>query len=245
MSNRIKYIAIVIIGLLAFGKAGAQDLIRGRVQELHNEVLLSGIKIENTTQHQTVYSDPKGNFMIRATKGDVLHFTGMNYIPDTVYLADLKYLVVSLVLRQNELKEVKIKNSADPNLGNLSVAPETGPLGSKTVVYQKGGGLKVKLFDSHSDQKKREKLAKLEEDEEQYQQIQAAFNTETLKKYIPLEGQELKNFVAKYTPNAKTYFSDKFNMAAYVNESYKEFMKLPENIRKSTTYFQLNGDSEN
>lgn len=242
MINKVKYLVVLAACLLAFGRARAQDVLKGRVQELHNEVLLSGIKVENSTQHQTVYSDPHGNFLIRAKKGDVLYFTGMNYIPDTVYLADLKYMVVSLVLKQNELKEVKVRNSADPNLGNLSVAPEKGPLGSRTVVYQKGGGLKVKLFDSHSDQKKREKLARLEKDEEQYQQIQTAFNVETVKKYIPLDGQQLKNFVTKYTPEAKTYFSDKFNMAAYINESYKAFMKIPEDKRKSTTYFQLNGE---
>jgi len=241
MSYKVKYIILLAIGLMAFGKINAQDMLKGRVQELHNEVLLSGIKIENTTQRQTVYTDPHGNFMIRAKKGDILYFTGMNYVPDTIYVADLKYQVVSMVLRQNELKEVKVKNS-ELRLGNLTAAPETGPLGSKTVVYQPGGGLKVKLFDSHSDQKKREKLQKLEEQDEQYHEIKAAFNEDAVKKYIPVSGQELKNFIARYTPDSKTYFSDKFNMAAYINESYKEFMKLPEDSRKSTTYFQLNGD---
>lgn len=240
MINKLKYITILIVCLLAFNKTQAQDLLKGRVQEHKNEMLLPGIKIENTTQHQTVYSDSKGSFMIRAKKGDVLHFTGMNYVPDTVYVADLKYLVVSLILRQNELKEVNVKTS-ETRLGNLSAAPETGPLGSKTVVYQPNGGVKVKLFDSHSDEKKREKLAKLEEEGEQYREIQAAFNEETVKKYIPLSGQELKNFVMKYTPDSKTFFSDKFNMAAYINEGYKAFMKIPADKRKSTTYFQLNG----
>lgn len=230
----------MFFGVLLFGRAGAQDLLKGRVQELKNEVLLPGIKIENSTQHQTVYSDTKGNFVIRAKKGDVLYFTGMSYIPDTVYVADMKYLVVSLVLRQNELKEVSVKNS-ELRLGKLSATPETGPLGSRTVVYQPNGGLKVKLFDSHSNEKKREKLARLEQESEQYQQIKAVFNEETVKNYIPLSGQELKNFVIKYTPDSKTFFSDKFNMAAYINENYKAFMKIPEEKRKSTTYFQLNG----
>lgn len=240
MIKKIKYIIALSVSLLVFAKANAQDLLKGRVQELHNEVLLSGIKIENTTQRQTVYTDPRGNFMIRAKKGDVLYFTGMNYVPDTVYLADLKYLVVSLVLKQNQLKEVNVRNS-ETHLGTLTAAPETGPLGSKTVVYQPGGGLKVKLFDSHSDQKKREKLQKLEEEGEKYHQIQAAFNEETVKQYIPLTGEELKNFVAKYTPDSKTFFSDKFNMGAYINDSYKAFMKIPEDKRKSATNFQLNG----
>ncbi|MFD2872777.1 hypothetical protein ACFS5N_09880 [Mucilaginibacter ximonensis] len=238
--NKLKYIATMFFGVLLFGQAGAQDLLKGRVQELKNEVLLPGIKIENSTQHQTVYSDTKGNFVIRAKKGDVLYFTGMSYIPDTVYVADMKYLVVSLVLRQNELKEVSVKNS-ELRLGKLSATPETGPLGSRTVVYQPNGGLKVKLFDSHSNEKKREKLARLEQESEQYQQIKAVFNEETVKNYIPLSGQELKNFVIKYTPDSKTFFSDKFNMAAYINENYKAFMKIPEEKRKSTTYFQLNG----
>ena len=241
MIRRIKYITVLAAGVLAFGKAGAQDLLKGRVQELHNEVLLSGIKVENATQHQTVYSDPKGNFMIRAKKGDMLYFNGMNYVPDTVYLTGLKYLVVSLVLRQNELREVKVRNT-ETHLGNLSAAPETGPLGSKTVLYQPGGGLKVKLFDSHSDQKKREKLQKLEEEGAQYRQITAAFDEETVKKYIPLRGQELKNFIQKYMPDADTYFRTNFNMGIYINDSYKEFLKIPEDKRRSPTYFQLNNN---
>ncbi|HEY9535748.1 MAG TPA: hypothetical protein VIQ77_14525 [Mucilaginibacter sp.] len=239
MSRKIKYIVVWTVCLLAFAKANAQDLLKGRVQELHNEVLLSGIKIENSTGRQTVFSDPHGNFMIRAKKGDVLYFTGMNYVPDTVYLTDLKYLVVSLVLRQNQLGEVKVR-STETHLGNLSVAPQTGPLGSKTVLYQPGGGLKVKIFDSHSGQKKREKLQKLEEDGEKYREIAAAFNEETVKKYIPLNGQELKNFIQKYMPDVDTYFSNSFNMGVYINDSYKEFLKIPEDKRKSPTYFQLN-----
>lgn len=244
MIRKIKYIAVLALGLWAFDKAAAQDILKGRVQELNNEVLLSGIKVENSTQHQSVYTDPRGNFMIRAKKGDVLYFTGMNYVPDTVYLADLKYLVVSLVLKQNQLKEVKVRNS-EIQLGNLNAAPQTGPLGSKTVLYQPGGGVKVKIFDSHSDQKKREKLQKLEEEGEQYREIAAVFNEETVKKYIPLSGQELKNFIQKYMPDVKTYFRADFNMAAYINDSYREFLKIPEEKRKSSTYFQLNGQQAN
>ncbi|WP_214073527.1 hypothetical protein [Mucilaginibacter sp. dw_454] len=249
MSKTIKHIALALSCLFTFSQTQAQDaLLKGRVQELKNEVLLSGIKVENQTQHETVFSDSRGAFIIRAKKGDVVCFSGTNYAPDTVYIADFKYLVISLEPKINQLQEVNVKTT-EAHLGNLSAAPNTGPLGSKTIVYQKdegpdkrNGGLKLKLFDSHSDEKKREKLRKLEEGDAQYHEIVMVFNEENLKKYVPLRGQELKNFILKYTPDADTYYSGKFNLASYLNESYKEFMTIPEDKRKSTTYFQLDGD---
>ena len=217
----------------------AQSTLKGTVMEIQTDIMLSGIKVENLTQHHTVSSDPHGNFIIRANKGDILCFSGLNYIPDTLYLTGLKYLTVQLELRQNALKEVKITGN-EVNASAFKYEPETGPLGSHTVLYKPGGGLLFKISDSHKEAKKIAKLAELEVNGQKEREITSAFNKTTLKNYIPITGQEMDNFVIKYRPDTKTYFSGSFNLIDYINESYKDFQKIPAEKRRSVIYPQLN-----
>lgn len=208
--------------------------------EINTEVMLSGITVENQTTQIITHTDPFGNFTIQAKKGDLLCFSGMNYLADTIYLSNLKNLTVLLTLRSNQLKEVKVTQQ-DIKASGWSAPPEAGVLNSNTVFYKPGGGLKVKLFGSNSGEKKRKKLEQLELNDQRYREIYGVFKPENIKNYVPLTGQELTNFIIKYTPAISTYFSDKFNLLNYINDCYKDFLKFPEDKRKSPTYFQLTG----
>jgi hypothetical protein len=236
----MKLYPLIITCLLAAGTAFGQSNLKGKVMEIHTEIKLSGITVENQTTHITTHSDPFGNFTIKAKKGDLICFSGLNYVADTIYLTNLKNLTVLLTLRSNQLNEVKVTQQEIKGSG-WSAPPETGLLGSHTVLYKPGGGLKVKFFDSHSGEKKRRKLEQLEQNGQREREIARVFNPDNIKKYVPLTGQELSNFVLKYTPGISTYFSSKFNLLGYINENYKEFLKFPEDKRKSETYFQLDG----
>jgi hypothetical protein len=238
----MKLFTLIITCLLATGASFGQSNLKGKVMEIHTEIMLSGITVENQTTHITTHTDPFGNFIIKAKKGDLLCFSGLNYIADTIYLTNLKNLTVLLTLRSNQLNEVKVTQQEIKGSG-WSAAPEKGVLNSNTVFYKPGGGLKVKLFDSHSGEKKRRKLEQLEQNGRRERQIDRVFHPDNIKNYVPLTGQELSNFIIKYTPSIGTYFSSKFNLASYINESYKAFLKFPEDKRKSPTYFQLNGES--
>lgn len=232
-------IILLLICFFMVTAARAQSMLKGRVMEIRTDILLSGIKVENTTQHNMVSTDPHGNFTIRANKGDILCFSGLNYIADTLYLTSLKYLTVLLELRQNALKEVKI-SSAEANASAFKYEPETGPLGSHDVLYKPGGGLLIKFSDSHKEAKKRAKLAELEINGQKEREITSVFNKTTLKNYIPITGQEMDNFVIKYRPDIKTYTSGNFDMVDYVSECYKDFLKIPADKRKAIMYPQLN-----
>jgi hypothetical protein len=236
----MKLFAIIITCLLATGTTFGQSNLKGKVLEIHTEILLSGITVENQTTHITTHTDPFGSFIIKAKKGDLICFSGLNYIADTVYLTNLKNLTVLLTLRSNQLNEVKVTQQEIKN-SVWSAPPETGLLGSRTLLYKPGGGLKVKLFDSHSGEKKRRKLEQLELNGQREREIDRVFHPDNIKNYVPLTGQELTNFIIKYTPAISTYFSSKFNLVSYINESYKAFLAIPEDKRKSSTYFQLNG----
>jgi hypothetical protein len=235
----MKRIIPLLICLFSVVLARAQSIVKGTVMEIRTDIMLSGIKVENLTQHNTVNTDPHGNFVIKANKGDILGFSGLNYIPDTLFLINLKYLTVLLELRQNALKEVKI-TSDEVNRSAFNYEAEKGPLGSHTVLYKPGGGLIVKIADSHKNAKRREKLAQLELNGQKEQEITRVFNKNNLKSLLPITGQEMDNFIIRYRPDIKMYFNEGFNLSAYLNDSYKDFLKIPQEKRKSVMYPQLN-----
>jgi hypothetical protein len=239
----MKVIAAVITGLLLCAKiVSAQSTVKGKVMELQTDVMLSGITVENQITHIKTQTDPFGNFSISAKKGDLLSFSGLNYVPDTIYLTNTKNRTVFLILRSNQLKEVQVKQH-EINTTGWSFPPEKGVLGSKTVYYKPSGGLKVKLFGPNVNNKKRKKLEQLELDGEREREIAKVFNASNLKNYVPLSGQELVNFIIKYTPSVNTYYNDKFNFADYINKSYKAFLTLPEDKRKSAAYLRIDVES--
>ncbi|MES2425743.1 MAG: hypothetical protein V4560_02180 [Bacteroidota bacterium] len=235
----MKLITAFLFCLFMVMTAHAQSTLKGLVMEIRTDIQLSGIKVENVTQHNTVNTDPHGSFTIRANRGDILCFSGLNYIPDTLYLTSLKYLTVQLELRQNALKEVKITGN-EVNASAFKYEPATGPLGSHTVLYKPGGGLLFKISDSHKEAKKIAKLAELEVNGQKEREITSAFNKTMLKNYIPISGQEMDNFVIKYRPDSKTFSSSNFSLIDYVSECYKDFLKIPAEKRKSVMYPQLN-----
>jgi len=173
----------------------------------------------------------------------VICFSNFSYKPDTVYLADLKYLQVFLDLRQNMLNEVKVTNQEIK--GNAGFAPqvEKGPFNSKSVTYQTDengnykGGVKLRVFDGGPTQKQREKA--VNDKENLKEGILKVFNADNLKKYLPIRGQEMQNFIILYMPDPGIFYSGTFNLASYINTSYEEFQKIPLDDRQSKTYLQL------
>jgi hypothetical protein len=239
----MKRIALIITCLLTASLAFAQSTLKGKVMENHTDIQLSGITVENQTDHTKTQTDPFGNFTIKAKKGDLLCFSGLNYIADTVYLINLKNLTVLLELRSNQLKEVKVTSLHMMAKSGWSAPPQTGPFGSHTVLYKPGGGFIVKLMGGGGSEKKRKKQEQLEVNGQREREIARVFNPANVKNYVPLTGQELTNFVIKYTPGIDTYYNSKFNLVLYLSDSYKGFLTIPEDKRKSPTYFQLNGEA--
>jgi hypothetical protein len=233
----MKILILIFAGVLMAHLTEGQTL-KGKVMENKTDIMLSGIRVDNLSSHTNTFTDPHGNFLIKAQKGDLLCFSGLNYLADTVYLPNLKHLQVLLVLKHNQLEEVKI-NRAEVR-GSFNAPAQTGLLGSHTVLYKEGGGLAIKIFDSHQGAKKR-KQQQREINEQKEEQIDAVFNVSHLKGYLPITGQEFNNFIIKYRPDIKTFDRNDFNLVAYLNNCYKDFLKMPEDKRKSTSYFLLNG----
>jgi hypothetical protein len=238
---------IVILCFTIFlltGRLLAQDKLGGRIFENKTRISLAGIKVENLKSHVIVVSDAKGEFSIKATVGDNICFSGSAYKPDTLYVANLKYLEVFLDLQQNMLKEVKVVTQ-EIKTGSLSAPAQTGLFNSHTVLYQTDangnpiGGIKIMVPDWNKDARKKKRDLQIAADEQTKQQIAKVFGPENIQKYLPLKGQELANFIILYIPDVGTYNSTGFNLTLYLNSSYEEFLKMPIEQRQSPTYFQL------
>ncbi len=240
---------LIVCFLFLVGTSYAQGNLNGRIYENKTRIALSGISIQNLRSNVITTSDQNGLFSIKAHIGDLITFSSFAYRPDTLYVKDFSDVEILLDLRQNSLNEVRVVGS-EIHLGNLKSPPKLTPFGGNTVLYQtdeKGnykGGLAARLFDSHSAEKKRQKEVQLEKDEQIHNQINEAFSSKNLDNYIPIKGQELENFIILYRPNIETFTSGDFNMTIYIDNCYKEFLKIPLEKRKSKDYTRLDKKTE-
>ncbi|HTH82505.1 MAG TPA: hypothetical protein VL490_06200 [Mucilaginibacter sp.] len=228
--------------------AYAQENFTGRVLENKVNIPLSNVKVENLNSHALSGTDEKGKFTIKAKINDLICFTSLGYEPDTVLLVNLKYKEIYLTLKQNMLNEVKVKNT-DGNF-NFKIPPAgITPLGGTVVRYQTDaagnniGGIKLNIFDSHKDERKRELTRKLEDEGQQQQEIEKLFNPKNLSNYVPITGTEMSNFIILYKPDIQTFYNANFNFLNYVNASYKKFLEIPEEKRKSKAFLSLTGEN--
>jgi hypothetical protein len=237
-----QFLFLILFSVLAT-TVFAQDQLTGRVYENQSKVFLQGVRVEDLKSHTMTMTGPDGSFTIRAAVGDLVCFTNSNYKPDTLYVADLKYVQVFLDPRVNMLQEVNVTNQEIKKNAGFSTQKQPGLLGSETVLYQTDangntiGGLKMNIADGGETPKQHE--AKVSRSEAQKEQIRKVFNAENLKKYLPITGQEMENFIIMYTPDINTYFAPTFNLVSYLNASYEEFNKIPVEQRQSKALTQL------
>lgn len=243
-SSMTRLILVSIFFLFVFNTAtNAQDKLAGRVYEIKTKVALGGIKIEDLKSHYTTVADTAGRFSIKAAIGDFMSFSGISYQTDTVYVTNFKFLEVLLKPKVNMLNEVKVQ-SVETRTGKLSAAPITGVLNSKTVLYQtdanrdNNGGVKINLFDSDGEKKKK-RDNRIQLQEERQATVSSVFQAKNIHNYLPLAGVELDNFLILYTPTVEIYFEPGFNITSYLNTSYQEFLKIPADERQSATAFRL------
>jgi hypothetical protein len=241
--KRAFLIAVVLLFVVRFGFA--QGNLTGRIYENKTRIPLAGVTVQNLKSNVITVSDNNGLFAIKAHVGDLITFSSFSYNPDTLYVKDLGSVEIFLDLKGTMLKEVNVTGT-ETRLGDLKAAPTLSPFGGQTLVYQKDadgnydGGLKLNLFDSHSNAKKKAKEIQLGKDESVKRTIAREFSPENLKNYVPIKDQEMTNFIILYTPSVNTYTSGDFNFTVYVDSCYKEFLKIPADRRKSKDLTDLN-----
>ena len=229
----LKYFFVFLIAGFVVCSANAQSVVKGRVYEFKTRISLADIQVQNQTTKQLTTTDEKGRFSITAKAGDLLIFKGFAYQPDTLLLTDVHDKDVFLVPHQNFLDEVKVTRDSTKNM-NTYYDPEYH---GQTLIYQRDGnnnykgGIIIRLWYWKKDEHKKEHLASEEKEDEDRDRIASIFTPKTIALYIPLRGKDMDDFLVLYTPTTKVYFSNDFNLTAYVSDCYQKYLKLPKNKR--------------
>jgi hypothetical protein len=223
-----KFLLFCLFIILSAVSAYSQQILKGQVLEDKTRVGLTAINIINLTTKQTTLSDNRGHFAIKASLNDILVFKGFAYENDTLVVTKFNSIEVFMLPQGHMLKDVKVNSMDgpsmaiyDPNFHGQTVAYQTDKNGNFI------GGVNFRFWYWKKDEHKRDKLKKVLQNEQIYEEIAKAFSAKNVAGYVPLKGAELNSFIRMYTPTIKVYTASNFNMADYLNTSYKKFMQLP------------------
>ncbi|OKS87877.1 peptidase associated/transthyretin-like domain-containing protein [Mucilaginibacter polytrichastri] len=220
----------------------AQHAQEGVVFENKTHVALAGITVENLNGKYKTVTDKQGRFSLTAKISDMLVLNGFGYKPDTVVVTDLHAREFYMDPLQHLLNEVEIngKGAVNESIFKQRKDPD---FHNQTMTYQRNkdgtvkGGINLRIWSNkktENEAKKRELEAK---NDKITAQIQQAFSKESIEKYVPLKDQELHSFIMRYSPDIETFTSEEFNLAAYLNKCYKEFVKLSPEERLKASIF--------
>jgi hypothetical protein len=227
----IRYLLLFLFCVTASFAFG-QNALKGKVYEIKTHITIAGIEVSDITNKEITTTDDQGRFSINAKKGDLVIFKGFTYEPDTLLVTNFSQDVY-LTPRQNMLKEVKVTTDSTTRYNSYYDPMYHG----QAVVYQRDanfnpvGGLAIRFHDSHSSEKKHARLAKEEQDQQTQDEINKVFSADNLAKCVPLKGDDLKGFIALYTPTPEAYKDPGFNLLVYLSDCYKKFRALPEDQR--------------
>lgn len=222
----LKYFLLLLF-CISISTAFGQDVFKGKVYEFKTHETIGGIEVRNMTNQQVTTSDEKGRFSIPAQKGDLVIFKGFSYAADTVVVT-AQTQEIYLIPRSKMLTEVKVKTDSTTRF-NTYYDPQ---FHGQPVVYQRDanlnykGGIAIRFNDSHSSEKKREKLEKELADQKTQDEIDKTFTPDGLTKYVPLKGQDMLDFISLYTPTPAQYSAKNFSLLIYLNDCYKKFQLL-------------------
>lgn len=220
--------ALLLVWVMPLFACG-QTTVKGRVFEYKTRISLRDIQVQNLTTKQNAFSDEKGRFAISAKMGDLLVFKGFAYDPDTVLITDMHEREIFLVPHMHVLGEVNVTSDTTKNLRTY-YDPE---FHGQTMIYQRDskgypkGGIILRLWWWKKDEHKREKLERELKEQREQDEINKVFVPAIVGKYVPLKGKDMDDFIALYTPDIKVYYHNEFNLAAYLNDCYAKYLKLP------------------
>ena len=232
----LKHLLLLLLVGAIPALAIGQTIQTGVVFENKTRVTLQGVKVDNIGTHKVFITGKSGVFNIEGKTGDVLVFSSSFYRADTVLLTDNKPMEIFLVPQHNMLNQVNVTATEAKHTGSFQ-APD---FHNQTVVYLRDpktgyykGGVAIRLHYFKKDEKRKAKQAAFLKDQQQQDEIAKVFNAGNISKYLPLKGKDMDDFLILYTPSTKNYFSSAFNLAAYLDTSYKAFLNIPADKRNT------------
>ena len=223
---KLKLLLLLSLYFAAFS-ASAQDFLTGSVHENGRGTRLSNVFLHDINNNQLALTDKDGNFSIRTASGHTIIFNSPGYISDTLYVIDMKPKKINMSVLTIALRQVNITSSRSAGFDPRQEYPE---------VYQKS---KVYVFSPSTwfgkEGKDARRLKRYFVTEEQERRIDEVFNPVYVGSLVPLKGQDLEDFMTMFRPSYDIVKGNNTEtMAVYINDSYKKFMALPPEKRKSS-----------
>ncbi len=220
-----KKILGVFILLLISVAAHPQKIIRGFVIDSASFAPLGYVNIKIKNSFRGTSSDSKGGFGISTAKGDTLEFSLVGYNPEEFAAAELEEtVIIRMAIKIKMLDAITIVGRKEKTISPIHIAPNTrimnyGPYGPgvNLAYFSKLEKEKRKLQRVLAEHERiknyiavvcspeiRERICEeygLSDD--QYYQLLAKFNIETMNQYRELSSEEwitvLRNFYASNT----------------------------------------------
>jgi len=124
--RRYLLVSFVFLSQISFGQTGGEKLIHGRI--IAESGSIDGVTIVNLVNEKSTASDSNGDFYILAKAYDLLVFSSVNleYCRKIIEERDLKsaVLIIKLIPKTTELKEVIINKHPEINAVSLGISPK-------------------------------------------------------------------------------------------------------------------------
>lgn len=210
----------IILFVFTTGKAQVSGVIYDRI----SRKALVQVEIVNLTSKEKTSSNNRGEFTINAKVNQLLVFSRMGYLSDTLLLIDLKPLRRYLSLDKNTLNTITI--SGKKTLREI-YAQEFNK--ANPILLAQGRGLLFypSAYFSREGRNAR-RFVRMIKWEEKEKVIDRRFNLNSISKLIPLKQPQLDAFFIRYRPSRKHIerLSDD-DLKAYVLDCYRKFKMLP------------------
>ncbi|MFC4212930.1 hypothetical protein ACFOWA_17165 [Pedobacter lithocola] len=231
---------IFLLIAIPFGTFAQNSVATGAIYDFSKKTMtLPGVTVRNLNSKKIISANAAGKFSINAKVGDLLEFSLIGYVTDTVYLTNLLPKAVYMVDKSNNLNDVDIRGvkinkailSPDPMAEKYTQMGTGGNLDRKKMT-DKVGGLSLNLgYGKYKRQQRKE--AELEERETYLAEIDENFNEKSIGNLLKLEGEDLKNFMIIYRPSVLKVQSERpFKYSYYIVQAYHAWLKLSPKERK-------------
>ena len=214
------------------------QMMRGRVIDRENDLILPAVNFYNRTKKEFSQSDRGGYYAMAASPGDTVFVSTSGYKQDTLIIKS-RWLVdtvnIYLSRRYVRMSEVKISGLNAYQEDSLGRADEFESVLKKTAssgitggnAPSDGVGISVSPFTYFSNEEKQKRAFRQQfEKQEEASYVDYKFSRATVSHLTGLTGDSLQQFMIRNRPSYK--FCRKANhedMLRYINNRYREFVK--------------------
>lgn len=243
----MRYTYTVILLLLISFSGLAQTFLTGKVRKKESAEIVVSVSIQNHTQRKYDLSDEGGNYRIPAREGDLLTFSSVGYMTDTLIVTPVMLAgdcPVFLETRIVALPSFQVGSLSNYQLDSMARREEYKWIYERGNVQRvekerkgDGVGLSLDLFRNASKaDRDLEKLRKRLIKEEEQHYVDYRYSREYISRLTHLKRDSLQKFMEQYRPSYD--FARKaatVDILIFINDSYKKFRASPAALNTSSS----------